>query len=207
MQQKSHRRANRRTNSEKSSSGENHMKKFAKLFLFLIGFGFLAVALGPLASHPAAASGSAPVTVTNIPLPVRNGLDSGNNPIPLAVKPQGQPYQDGCTFSGTNHCSFASVPVGMRLVIQEFDFNEQSPSGTAISNELLETTLNSADIFHQFAFTNEGQDSVGTTFYATHQPTALYADPGTTPTCQSSGSFTSGSLGNCNISGYLIPAQ
>ena len=171
------------------------MKKFAKLFLFLIGFGFLAVALGQLASHPAAAaSGSAPVTVTNIP---------------LAVKPQGQPYQDGCTFPSTvvNSCNFASVPAGMRLVIQEFDFNEQSPSGTALSNELLETTLNGADIFHQFAFTNEGQDSSGTTFYATHQATTLYADPGTTPTCQSSGSFTSGSLGNCNISGYLIPAQ
>ena len=106
------------------------MQKLGRLFLFLIGFGILAIAVGSLTSHPADASGAAPVMVTNTPLPVQgsvsvantpnvnvantpsvlisnravgvtNPLDAANNPIPFLVTPQGQPYEDGCIVSAT----------------------------------------------------------------------------------------------------------
>jgi hypothetical protein len=57
------------------------MKQFSKLMLIALSFGISAVALSLLPSKPVGAAGSAPVTVTNTPLPVSltgTGSISGN---------------------------------------------------------------------------------------------------------------------------------
>jgi hypothetical protein len=51
------------------------MKKLTKVV-----FGFLAVAFAPLTERHAIASGSAPVSVTNVPLPVQGTVSVGNTP-------------------------------------------------------------------------------------------------------------------------------
>ncbi len=96
-----------------------------RVFLLAGSLGLLATASSLLFSPPAAASGSAPVTVTNIPLPVQgivgatqsgpwtvnlpqgstittqNPLDGNGNPIALIVRdrdnPAFQPYSTFCT--------------------------------------------------------------------------------------------------------------
>src|SRR2546425_2404013 len=104
------------------------MKRNARVVLGLLGIGLLAMIVGSLTSHPVAASGSAPVTVVNTPLPVdvnslpavqaqqsgawnvgitgtpnvavTNPLDNSSKRIPLAVAPQApQPYRSTCASS------------------------------------------------------------------------------------------------------------
>ncbi len=57
------------------------MQKFARAVVLAFGLGIVAIALGLFSTHPAGAAGSAPVMVTNTPLPVSltgTGSISGN---------------------------------------------------------------------------------------------------------------------------------
>ena len=56
------------------------MKKLTKVVFGLVGFALLAVAFAPLTERHAIASGSAPVSVTNVPLPVQGTVSVGNTP-------------------------------------------------------------------------------------------------------------------------------
>src|SRR6266702_514884 len=52
------------------------MKRFSKLMLIALSFGISAVALSLVPGKPAGAAGSAPVTVTNTPLPVQGAVSA-----------------------------------------------------------------------------------------------------------------------------------
>jgi len=54
------------------------MNKFAKITLMVVGFGVLAIALGQVHPGTSQAAGSAPVMVTNTPLPVNVGSPNVN---------------------------------------------------------------------------------------------------------------------------------
>lgn len=56
------------------------MKKLTKVVFGLVGFALLAVAFAPLTERHAIASGSAPVSVINVPLPVQGTVSVGNTP-------------------------------------------------------------------------------------------------------------------------------
>lgn len=56
------------------------MKKRVKIVFGLTGFALLAVAFAPLTERHAVASGSAPVSVVNVPLPVQGTVSVGNTP-------------------------------------------------------------------------------------------------------------------------------
>jgi len=66
------------------------MKQFSKLMLIALSFGILTVALSLVPSKPAGAAGSAPVTVTNTPLPVQ-GTVSATQSGPWTVGINGTP--------------------------------------------------------------------------------------------------------------------
>jgi len=177
----------------------NHMKKFGKPFLYLIGFGLLAIAVVPLTSHPSTANSPLPVIVSNTPLPVQ-------------LTP-GQPYQDACQVVdlGNLSCAFHSVPAGMRLVIQEVDSKVVSAPGTSavgveVGTLLAKPPLN-AILLHEFPLTNQGELS-GEFYQSTHQPTTLYADHDTgSPNCLVEATPGDVLEAGCAISGYLVPAQ
>jgi hypothetical protein len=129
------------------------MKYFGRFMLLTLGLGVVAVVLSSFPSHPAAAMGSAPVTVINTPLPVTgnvNAAQSGpwtvgvtgtptvavnNTPltaIPTVVAPAGSAiYQDQCNFgySGqTASCSFGGFTPAT-LIITSVSIFSTSPAG------------------------------------------------------------------------------
>jgi hypothetical protein len=135
--------------------GEQQMKTVARVLFGLVGCALLVLVIMPLAGHEAVASNPAPVFVTNTPLAVQgtisvgntpsvtlantpsvsltgtasvvNALDGSNNPIPLTVSVQGQPYVDVCNASGAKAtCQLQTLPSNMRLVIQTITFFSDS---------------------------------------------------------------------------------
>lgn len=180
------------------------MKRIGRMLLILASISLLAIALTPLTSHQAAASGSTPVTVVNTPsmniantpVAVTNPLNAANNPIPLVVSANTQlPYQDSCTATG-KACFFHAVPNGMRLVIQEVDFI--GVLNSSISDIVIRTTVSGTALDHFFPVTNALNSVV------THQPTTLYADSNSTPECGIDQVFVSAPA-TCAFSGYLEP--
>ncbi len=86
------------------------MKHFSKLMLIALSFGILVVALSLVPSKPAGAAGSAPVMVTNTPLPIQGTVNAA----------QGGPWNVG--ISGTpsvNISNSGSSPVLQRNVDAE----------------------------------------------------------------------------------------
>ena len=80
------------------------MKHFSKLMLIALSFGISAVALSLVPSKPVGAAGSAPVMVTNTPLPVSltgTGSISGNV----------NAAQSGAWNVGINNAGTSPVPV------------------------------------------------------------------------------------------------
>jgi len=55
------------------------MQKFARAVVLAFGLGIVAIALGLFSTHPAGAAGSAPVTVTNTPLPVQGTVGAAQS--------------------------------------------------------------------------------------------------------------------------------
>ena len=154
------------------------------------------------------------VSVTNTPtvslasgasVNVVNPLDGQNNPTPLAVLEATQPYDDSCffNFSGISlgYCSFAAIPEGKQLVIQEFDAEGYVEVGNRPYAIELGSTLNGN--YHHFPDTFMGS-AFGFDYLATHQETRLYVPSGLAPQCtvhlpqDSNGSY------GCNYSGFLV---
>jgi len=82
------------------------MKQFSKLMLIALSFGISAVALSLLPSKPVGAAGSAPVTVTNTPLPVQGAVGATQNGL----------WNVGITGGAVNVANSASSPVFARDV-------------------------------------------------------------------------------------------
>jgi hypothetical protein len=140
------------------------------------------------------------VNLSNTTLSVNNPQDSNNQSIPLIVSSQApQPFQDQCFVSNGLVCYFSAPPSGMRMVIQEFDF--QAGSTSAYLFAYVVTTLNSSAQYHNFLATSVGSNSL----FAIHQPTTLYHDDASSaPYCSISSIVSSG---QCEISGYFVPVQ
>ena len=156
------------------------------------------------------------VNVTNTPavslaagasVNVTNPLDSQNNPTPLAVLEATQPYESTCTLSIGGFlfgvCTFQSIPSGKRLVVQEFDaLGELVPPG--LKPVAVSWSHATFGIAHYFTATFMGTSNSGSDFYATHQETRLYANPGDSPACTVTVNGNSNSTYICQISGFLV---
>jgi hypothetical protein len=143
------------------------------------------------------------VNVTNSALAVSNALDSSNNPVPVVVIQQGQPYQDSCSTGGTNTCAFLPLPSGMRLVIQEFDSRTTLALPGVVEDVLVRTQVNGT--FQNHGFFAAGSQTSTAGFYTVHHPTTMYADAGSAPRCFIDSDVTI-TPAFCAISGYLVPA-
>jgi hypothetical protein len=209
------------------------MRKLTRVLLGLVGLGLLAVAILPFSEEHVGATQPMPVNVTNTPLPVQgtvsvgntasvnvanspsvhvsnaavsvnNALDTSSNPIPLVVVQQGTPYQDSCSTSGTTTCTFASLPAGMRLVIQEFDSRTVVNLPDTVENVVVQAVVNGTSQNHGFFAPVAQTNTQG--FYTVHQPTTMYADAGSAPRCFIGTSGVSVNSAFCALSGYLVPA-
>jgi hypothetical protein len=132
---------------------------------------------------------------------VTNPLDSQNNPTPLAVLEGTQPYEDACTiFFNTSfaQCSFKQVPPGKRLVITEFDAS--APLETGLKPIQLYLLTNGSS-YHAFPTTFMGNN--GWDWFATHQETRMYVQPGNTPVCYVHLTGSSHESVVCSFSGFL----
>jgi hypothetical protein len=99
------------------------MKQLAKVMLLALGFGILAVVLSTIPNHPAAASGSAPVTVVNTP-----NVNVANSPtVSLA--------------SGTSVGINGSVSVANLPTVQNVSFNGATQPVT-LKNQLVTLVCN-----------------------------------------------------------------
>src|SRR5260370_8291012 len=82
------------------------MKHFSKLMLIAVGSGILTLALSLLPSKPVGAAGSAPVTVTNTPLPVKGAVGARERGV----------WNVGIEGGAVNEANSASPPVFARGV-------------------------------------------------------------------------------------------
>jgi hypothetical protein len=112
------------------------MKKISKLILIAVGSGILTVALSLVPRKPAGAAGSAPVTVTNTPLPVTlqgTGSIAGNV----------SASQSGAWNVGISNAGTSPVPVrdmdnaAKRLPFQLFLFVLLHDGGTGTPTRLI----------------------------------------------------------------------
>jgi hypothetical protein len=136
---------------------------------------------------------------------VTNPLDNQNNPHPLAVLEAFQPYEDGCGISISSSiggsCTFQPIPAGKRLVIEEFDAKGSMDSGVKPIDLGLDA---SGLVTHQFPATFMGTQGIND-FFATHQPTRLYAYPSWQPICGVVLSTNANAATYfCRISGFLV---
>ena len=223
------------------------MKKFTRIVFGLAGFALLAVAFAPITERHAIASGAAPVSVVNVPLPVQgtvsvgntpnvhitnspsvsiantpsvsvsnsslpvtNPLDTFNNPVPLLVSTDAQPYESSCVISNPQDfvasCSFDAVTTGKRLVIREFSALTFTSLGTGVHKLFLQVGWKGGLIQHYFPVFSLGSDSFNTSA-AVHTETTIYAESSANPTCVVVDTAQNSFEANCSITGYLIPAQ
>jgi hypothetical protein len=145
------------------------------------------------------------VNLGNSNITVSNSLDSGNNPIPLVVSGAGTPYSDSCSAFFQNTCPMYSLPANMRLVIQAVSFRSLANGGDVYESYLI-TIVNGAKSNSYMPLSNSGTDSAGQLHQAAHVATLLYADAGSTPSCEANSSVVDYNF-DCSISGYLVSAQ
>ncbi len=109
------------------------MKQFSKLMLIAVGFGILTVALSLVPSKPVGAMGSAPVTVTNTPLPVQGTVNVGNTPS-VNVANAAVPVQGtvGAMQSGAWNVGITNTPSVNVSSLPAVQFNGAQP--VAFSN-------------------------------------------------------------------------
>lgn len=144
------------------------------------------------------------VNLSNTTLSVANAVDSSNVPIPLVVTQTApQPFQDECVIVAVNNsCNFNAPPTGMRIVIQEFDY-EVAVANVGNSWVTLQTTLNSSPQSHNFLSAPDNTNI----YLVLHQPTTLYHDDSSTgPVCSVPEPHTAGGV-TCQISGYFVPSH
>jgi hypothetical protein len=131
-------------------------------------------------------------------------LDSQGNPKPLATLEAVQLYGAFCqiSFAGQNGggCTFAAVPTGKELYIQEFDAWGEVETGNRPTYLLVGETIAGGNWFpYTFLANADGYDYV-----TTHEETRLYALSGSTPSCQVYLPQDSNGIYGCNISGFLV---
>lgn len=144
------------------------------------------------------------VNLSNTTLSVANAVDASNVPIPLVVTQTApQPFQDECVIVALNNsCNFQAPPTGMRIVIQEFDY-EVAVANVGTSLVTLQTTLNSSLQSHNFLSAPDNTNI----YLVLHQPTTLYHDDSSAgPVCSVPELHTSGGV-TCQISGYFVPSH
>jgi len=155
------------------------MKHFRKLMLIALSFGIVMLALSLVPSKPAGAAGSAPVTVTNTPLPVQgtvgaaqsgawnvgitggavNVVNSESSPVLTRDIDKGarQPLQKLLcvgTGSSTGLCGPVGnvfvVPDEKRLVIEQVSGKCDQEQGTVVVNVSITTKVGSDQVDHAF---------------------------------------------------------
>ena len=182
-----------------------NVKQFGKILLFALGFGLLAAALSLIPSRPAAASGSAPVTVVNTPLPVdvnslpavqaqqsgawnvgiNGNVQIGNSPAsPVLVRnvenPARQPFQASghCSLTNLLNCSAdIAVPAGKLLVIETITLQFLVDTGLRGEASVV-VTLNGSPQFHLLPVDFQATTTSGTDVLRGAHAVRLYADPG-----------------------------
>jgi len=164
-----------------------------------------------LANTPSVSVSNTPsVSIANTPsvsltgtAPVVNALDGSNNPIPLTVSVQGQPYVDVCNASGAKAtCQLQTLPSNMRLVIQTITFFSDSVGH--YYDAYVTTTTAQSTVPFRLALPPGIQDQFSGTHQPVHQTTILYADAGSAPSCTGAATDPS-SVFFCTITGYLVP--
>ncbi len=122
--------------------------------------------------------------------------------VPLSAQ-AGVPYSSACNVELTqqlNTCNFASVPRNKRLVIQEFDASGVVLTGMRPLSLFINNTASGSASFTYTYLSSDG----GFDYLATNQPTTVYVDGGSTPTCNVLvPSNPSGQYG-CGINGILV---
>jgi hypothetical protein len=144
---------------------------------------------------------------------VTTPLDNQFNPVPLAVSEEYHPFEDTYTITfagnGAGFCLFQTPPQGTRIVVQEFDAAPGFvPFGLDSGCKPLVIGLKVAHIgtSHFFPATFMGtQTSTNRDFYATHQETRLYGDPGEVPQCTVNLTCFTQATYECHISGFMVP--
>jgi hypothetical protein len=180
--------------------------KTLSVVLLVLGFGLVALTLDS-ANH-VAASGSAPVTIANTPLPVRE----------VAI-PAAQPFQAriGIDIVGPSNSGQGSftVPPSKRLVIEYF-----SATGGLNADQLpaifaVKTTANSVEVAHG-AFQVDRAAALGLEYaidpwvgnISEGRSVRIYADPNTQVKCEVAISaappLNASNLVACYVSGYLV---
>ncbi len=155
------------------------MKQYSKLMLITLSFGIVTLALSLVPSKPVGAAGSAPVMVTNTPLPIQgpvNAAQSGpwnvgitggavsvanseSSPVLTRDMDNGarQPLQKVLcvgTGSSTGLCgpvgNVFTVPDGKRLVIEQVSGSCEQEQGTVVADVSIDTKVGSDDVNHTF---------------------------------------------------------
>ena len=183
---------------------------FALTALPAVGQKDVVVVNGPAQPVPTAAQGTTTVAGK---VNVTNPLDGQSNPIPLATSEAFHPFEDTCTISfngnGAGFCLFQTPAPGTRIVVQQFDAASGFlPFGLESGCKPLVVALKvtHAGTSHFFPATFMGtQTSTNRDFYATHQDTHLYGDPGEVPQCTVDLSCFSQAGYSCQLSGFLVP--
>lgn len=120
------------------------MNRLNRYALSILGLSVMLAIIAGVNATPTQASGSAPVTVVNTPLPVTGTVDIGNTPLPVTIagdttvsgtvktqdvdNPARQPWQHKFTLPVSEGtvvtCDSADVPAGKLLVIEYVSANE-----------------------------------------------------------------------------------
>lgn len=157
------------------------------------------------------------VSVTNTPsvtvsgtASVSNAVDQGNNPIPLLVSPQGQPYMDSCQSNTSLHfasCDFHVVPAGQRLLIQFISLESLAAGGT-VYEASTGGVLNGSSISIFLPLSNGITGDDGYLRQMAAAPITSYVDANFATGCAvtATGSSTAVAV-RCALSGYLVPTQ
>ncbi|PYT54050.1 MAG: hypothetical protein DMG43_07520 [Acidobacteria bacterium] len=207
------------------------MQVFIRTLALTFALGILAIALGLFSTHPAGAAGSAPVMVTNTPLPVQGTVNAA----------QSGPWNVGVT--GTPNVNIANAPnvnIGTLPAVQLASGTTVGISGTpsvnvnssatsphgfvtvieSISGELRPPGDLPPSVTFEVIFSNPqgGQDLLfpgkllpippgGNATYSFHERTQLYVDPDRTIELFASGTgpFSSARTAGMTITGRLLP--
>ncbi len=108
------------------------MQVFIRTLALTFALGILAIALGLFSTHPAGAAGSAPVMVTNTPLPVQGTVTVGNTPS-VNVANAAVPVQGNVNIGTMPSVNIGNVPA---VLAQQSGVWNLSLSGNSAASPL-----------------------------------------------------------------------
>lgn len=174
------------------------------------------ILLGTIATGQGATELARPVIISNTPLPV----NINNAPIPitndgtnsLLVKAASTPVHFSCdaTFaaggSRTSNLACYTVPVGMRLVIEEAsaDYSDLTTTAHPITEAVFQSTTGGATVAFEILVSDRG--TIGSNhLYAGSGPTRSYGDAGTVVQVAAARASTGDGTGiSFHFAGYLV---